>query len=284
MKKDKKKIRPETSTPASIDYSVVNRICDRAYFMALRMIDVANNRPNVEKGEPKVGGHPSACASSQHILTAIHLILREPEDYFAFKPHISPMDHALNCLLHNFRTENNELFSKDQRKLAMQHLRHYSREGEPVFQSYHAEADPDGFRYFPSGSVGIPPVNALYTSLGYQFAKDHKFEINEDPTFWCLMGDSEFREGSLHEAMPDAGERQLGNLIWIVDYNRQNLDGTRVLNEKALGGSDADRIVRLAEANGWKGMKLKHGKLREKWFKKPGGEELRRVLDEEFSD
>ncbi len=284
MKKDKKKITPEKSTPRSLDYSVLNKICDRAYFMALRMIDIANNRPNIEKGEPKVGGHPSACASSQHILAAIHLVMREPEDYFAFKPHISPMDHAFNCLLHNFRNENNELFSKDQRKLAMHHLRHYSHEGEPVFQSYHAESDPDNFRYFPSGSVGIPPVNALYTSLGYHFAKDHKFELNEDPTFWCLMGDSEFREGSLHEAMPDAGERQLGNLIWIVDYNRQNLDGTRVLNEKALGGSDADRIVHLAKANGWEGIKLKHGKLREKLFKKPGGEEFRRVLDEEFTD
>lgn len=284
MKKDKKKLPPEKSTPNHLNFEVLNNITNKAYFMALRMIDIANNRPDVEKGEPKVGGHPAACASSQHILSAIHLVMREPEDYFAFKPHISPMDHALNCLLHNFRNENNELFSSDQRKLAMHHLRHYSNEGHPVFQSYHAESDPDGYRYFPSGSVGIPPVNALYTSLGYQFAKDHKFDINEDPTFWCLMGDSEFREGSLHEAMPDAGERQLGNLIWIVDYNRQNLDGTRVLNEKALGGSDADRIVRLAEANGWEGIKLKHGKLRERLFKKPGGDEFQRVLDEEFTD
>ncbi|MFM8315822.1 MAG: pyruvate dehydrogenase [Deltaproteobacteria bacterium] len=284
MKKDKKKLVPEKSTPKSLDFDVLNKITDRAFFLALRMIDIANNRPNIEKGEPKVGGHPSACASSQHILAAIHLVMREPEDYCAFKPHISPMDHALNFLLHNFRNENNEPLSKEDRKLAMHHLRHYSREGHPVFQSYHAEADPDGYRYFPSGSVGIPPVNALYTSLGYSFAKDHKFELNEDPTFWCIMGDSEFREGSLHEAMPDAGERQLGNLVWIVDYNRQNLDGTRVLNEKALGGSDADRIVKLAEANGWEGIKLKHGKLRERLFKKPGGEELKRVLDEEFSD
>lgn len=284
MKKDKKKLAPEKSIPKDLNYQVLNNITERAFFMALRMIDMANSRPDIPKGEPKVGGHPSACASSQHILAAIHLVLREPEDYFAFKPHISPLDHALNCLLHNFRNENNDLFSKDERKLAMQHLRHYSREGHPVFQSYHAESDPDGYRYFPSGSVGIPPVNALYTSLGYHFAKDHKFELNEDPTFWCVMGDSEFREGSLHEAMPDAGERQLGNLVWIVDYNRQNLDGTRVLNEKALGGSDADRIVKLAEANGWRGIKLKHGKLREKLFKKPGGEEFRRVLDEEFTD
>ncbi|CAM6002071.1 unnamed protein product [Sphagnum balticum] len=73
-------------------------------------------------------------------------------------------------------------------------------------------------------------------------------------------------------------------MVWIVDYNRQNLDGTRISNEKALKGTDADRIVRIAEANGWTGVKLKHGKKREAWFAKPGGEEFQRVIDEEFSD
>ncbi len=283
---------PATSSPSTkrssakkaVDYEVLNRITDRAFFLALEMIDIANHqRPTPDRGEPKVGGHPSACASSQHILAAIHLVMRNPEDYFACKPHVSPMDHALNFLLHNFRDSDHRKLTEDERKTAMKNLRHYTKE-EPVFQSYHAEADPDSFRYFPSGSVGIPPVNALYTSLAYEFASYHGFEINESPTFWCLMGDSEFREGSLMEAMPDAGERQLGNLIWIVDYNRQNLDGTRVLNEEAFAGSDADRIVRVAEANGWHAIKLKHGKLRERIFAQPGGEELRRVLDESFTD
>ncbi len=254
--------------------------------MALEMIHAANHRPEIEKekGEPKVGGHPSACASSQHILAAIHLVMKRPEDYMANKPHVSPMDHALNHLLHNFREKDGSWMPEDRRKIAMKHLRHYSKEGLPVFQSYHAEADPDGYRFFPSGSVGIPPVNALYMALAYDYAWHHGFEIDEDPTFWCLMGDSEFREGSLHEAMPDAGERELKRLIWIVDYNRQNLDGTRITNEKALGGTDADRIVKLAEANGWHGVKLKHGKLREKLFASPGGDEFKRVLDEELSD
>ncbi len=49
-------------------------------------------------------------------------------------------------------------------------------------------------------------------------------------------------------------------------------------------GSDADRIARLAEANGWEAIQLKHGKLRQKLFAAPGGEEFRRVLDEELSD
>ncbi len=284
MKNVKKVVRPETAP--SLDYALLNRITRRAFYMALEMIYAANHRPEVEneKSEPKVGGHPSACASSQHILAAIHLVMRKPEDYFANKPHVSPMDHALNYLLHNFREKDGSAMPAERREIAMRHLRHYSPEGEPVFQSYHAEADPDSHRFFPSGSVGIPPVNALYLALAYDYAWYHKFEIDEDPTFWCLMGDSEFREGSLHEAMPDAGERELKRLVWIVDYNRQNLDGTRISNEKALGGSDADRIVRLAEANGWRGVKLKHGKLREKLFATPGGDEFKRVLDEELSD
>ncbi len=266
------------------NFDLLNSIVDRAYYMALEMIDIANNRVVKEKGEPKVGGHPSACASSKHILGAIHLLLRKPEDYFACKPHVSPMDHAYNYLLHNMRLTDGTPLSAEEREQTMHHLRHFSKEGKPVFQSYHAESDPDSFRYFPSGSVGIPPVNALYLSLAYQFAKDHHYDLKEKPTFWCLMGDSEFREGSLAEAMPDAGERELKDLVWIVDYNRQNLDGTRVLNEKALGGSDADRIVKIAEANGWRALKLKHGKKREKLFAMPGGEEFQRVLDEELSD
>lgn len=280
----KKTPKDKTSASQGLNFDLLHRITDRAYWLALEMIHLANHRPQKEKGEPKVGGHPTACASSKHILAAIHLVMRKPEDYLACKPHISPMDHALNFLLHNFRDKEGNRMELEDRQVAMRNLRHYSKTGEPVFQSYHAESDPDSFRYYPSGSVGIPPVNALYTSLGYAFAKDHGYDLQEDPTFYCIMGDSEFREGSLMEAMPDAGERQLGNLVWIVDYNRQNLDGTRVLNEEALGGSDADRICRLGEANGWRSVKLKHGKIREKAFKKPGGEELKRVFDEEITD
>lgn len=268
----------------SLDFNILSQITDRAFYYALRMIHIANHRPNHPRGEPKVGGHPSACASSKHILSAIHLVMREPEDYMACKPHVSPLDHALNFLLHNFWDGAGKQMDEPSRRLAMQHLRHFSKTGEPVFQSYHAESDPDSFRFFPSGSVGIPPVNSLYLSLAYSFAKDHGFDLPENPTFWSLMGDSEFREGSLAEAMPDGGERQLGNVIWIVDYNRQNLDGTRVINEKAMRGTDADRIVKVAEANGWEAIKLKHGTLRERLFSRPGGNELKEVLDEGMTD
>ncbi len=276
----------EHSLPRSpVDFDCLEKITHRAFFQALMMIDIANHqRGEVPKGEPKVGGHPSACASSQHILSAIHMVSRQPEDYFACKPHVSPLDHALNFNLQNFRYPGGKRFTMDESRTAMRNLRHLSERGEPVFQSYHAETDPDSFRYFPSGSVGIPPVNALYTALGYDFLKHHDHDLGEDPIFWCLMGDSEFREGSLAEAMPDAGERELSRVVWIVDYNRQNLDGTRISNEKAFEGSDADRMARIGRANGWDAIILKHGKLRQRVFAQTGGDELKRVLDQETSD
>jgi pyruvate dehydrogenase complex dehydrogenase (E1) component len=121
MKKTKLKlIKENESALPELDYPLLHRITERAFFMALEMIDIANHkRPTPERGEPKVGGHPSACASSQHILAAIHLVLRQPEDYFAFKPHISPLDHAYNHLLElYFDAEGNPL-DENTRKVAL---------------------------------------------------------------------------------------------------------------------------------------------------------------------
>jgi len=53
--------------------------------------------------DPKVGGHPAACASSLDFLAALHLVVREPGDFFACKPHGSPVDHALHHALGLFR-------------------------------------------------------------------------------------------------------------------------------------------------------------------------------------
>src|SRR5687767_5354269 len=154
---------------------------------------------------------------------------------------------------------------------------------KPVFQSYHAEADPDAWRFFPSGSVGIPPVAAAYQSLAYRYAQQHGWDVDE-PHFWCMMGDSEFREGSLLEVLPEVAERELGNVTWIVDYNRQNLDGTRIPNKRGLKGTDAQRIQKTCEANGWQVEQVWHGSLRQKLFGQPRGRRLREALEEGFTD
>jgi pyruvate dehydrogenase E1 component len=265
------------------DFAVIERIARRAFAHMVAMIHVANERPDADKTDPKVGGHPAACASSLDFLAALHLVVREPGDFVCCKPHASPVDHAMHHALGLFRHADGQWFDDAASEAVMHRLRSFSHDGAPVFQSYHAEGDPDSWRFLPSGSVGIPPVAAVYLALAYRYARQHGWDVDE-PHFWCMMGDSEFREGSLLEVLPEVAERELGNVTWIVDYNRQNLDGTRIPNNRGLQGTDADRIEGTAVANGWEVIQLRHGSFREQVFAKKGGEALRKVFERGFTD
>lgn len=268
----------------AVTTELLDKIARRALYYSTQMIHLANNRPDEQKGDPKVGGHQAACASSTHILGALHLLAREPQDFMAVKPHASPMDHAYGHLMQTFYSfRDGRHFSEEESKKVMTRLRAFmdpsDPNSEPAFQSYHAAWDPDAHNFFPSGSVGIPPVVSAYTALAYRFAESHGFEVPKNAHFWSIIGDSEFREGSLAEAMPDIAERELGSVTWIVDYNRQNLDGTRIVNEEGIRGTDAERIERMAKANGWRVLNLRHGRKRQAFFKKTGGDALQKVIE-----
>lgn len=262
---------------------ILNNIAQRALYLATQMIFTANHRPDKQKGDPKVGGHPAASASSLHILGALHLVVRSGFDHIANKPHASPTDHAYNYLLGLLLHPDMSRLSRQEADQAMGNLRAFPKEGEAVFQSYHSSYDPDRHNFFPSGTVGIPPVQAGYLALAYRYAKDHGYEV-PPAHFWAIIGDSEFREGSLFEAVPDFSERELGNLTWIVDYNRQSLDGHRITNKRIMKGTDADRIARTMEANGWQVIDLRDGTKRQKLMKLPQGSLFHHWLHQELSD
>lgn len=266
------------------DVKVLNSIATRAHYFSTQMIHLANNRSDKNKGDPKVGGHPSACASSMHILGALHLVVKTSFDHMAVKPHASPTDHSYNYLMNMLLESDLSRFTPDKGAIAMHGLRAFSKNGEPVFQSYHSRFDPDQHNFLPSGTVGIPPVNLGYLALAYRYAKEHKYKVPEDVHFWALIGDSEFREGSLTEAMPDFAEREIGNVTWIVDYNRQSLDGHRMTNKSIMGGTDDQRLEKTALANGWEVIQVRHGAFREKMFKKPGGDVFQKFLENEIED
>src|SRR5689334_13054700 len=81
-----------------IDLELLASVTERAFAQTMHMIYVANTRKDKRAGDPKVGGHPASCASSIHILAALHLVVREPQDFVACKPHASPVDHSLHHL------------------------------------------------------------------------------------------------------------------------------------------------------------------------------------------
>ncbi|MEZ4814283.1 MAG: pyruvate dehydrogenase [Bdellovibrionota bacterium] len=273
-----------TSHSTQLSHELIEKILLRAQAHAMAMIYIANTRDDVQRGDPKVGGHPSATSSALHLLGLLHLVEKRPEDFMAVKPHASPADHSFNYNLRLFRESDGSIMNDERSRQAMKNLRHFSHTGEPSFQSYHSAYDPDHWNFLPSGSVGIPPVNALYLAEAYKMAHAQKTYGVQDPHFWCLMGDSEFREGSLLEAMPEGRERGLNRLTWIVDYNRQSLDGNRTHSEEALGFKDCDRIEGLASANGWDVIQLRHGAFRKKVFAEKNGDALQEVFEKALPD
>lgn len=265
-----------------LNKDTLDSIAKRAHYLATQMIFQANIREK-DKGDPKIGGHQSASASALHIMGALHLIVKSGFDHIANKPHASPTDHSYNYLLDLFLKSDLSKFSEEDKNTAMMGLRKYSKNGEPVFQSYHSTYDSDHHNFFPSGTVGIPPVQAGYMALAYRFAKEHNYDT-PDAHFWALSGDSEFREGSMYEAVPDFAEREIGNLTWMVDYNRQSLDGHRIVNQKIMEGTDADRIEKSMAANGWEVIQVRHGSKRLALFKKAGGDSFKKLLEQELVD
>lgn len=261
----------------------LDRICSRAHYLMTQMIYLANHREDKEKGDPKVGGHPAACASSLHITGALHLFAKSGFDHIANKPHAAPMDHAWNYLMDLFLKDETERLTIEECNQAMLGLRAFPQHGEPVFQSYHSGYDPDHHNFFPSGTVGIPPVNAGYLAHAYTFLKEHGYDV-PDAHFWAILGDSEFREGSVYEAIPDFAEREIGNLTWIIDYNRQSLDGHRITNKEIMNGTDDERIERTMIANGWEVIQVRHGQKRLELFKRPDGELFKKFLEEDLAD
>ncbi|HET6501928.1 MAG TPA: pyruvate dehydrogenase, partial [Amycolatopsis sp.] len=89
---------------------------------------------------------------------------------------------------------------------------------------------------------------------------------------YSVLGDAELDEGAVWEAILDPAVAELGEIVWIVDVNRQSLD--RIVPTRATG-----RLPGLFAAAGWQVITLKYGKLLRELFARPGGAELRERLD-----
>ena len=90
---------------------------------------------------------------------------------------------------------------------------------------------------------------------------------------YSLLGDAELDEGACWEAVLDPMVGELGEVVWVVDLNRQSLD--RVV--PILG---ATRLQGMFAAAGWQVLTVKYGHLLQELFTRPGGDALRARIDE----
>lgn len=233
-------------------------ISERVLWLSTSMIHHANRiRPNPTG--LKVGGHQASCASMVTIMTSLWFEQLEAGDRVSVKPHASPVLHAINYLL-------GEL---DEKYLTT--LRSYGG-----LQSYPSRAkDPDTVDY-STGSVGIGATAPIWGAMSRRFV-DSAFSADTPSGFrgrqYSLVGDAELDEGAVWEAVIDPGIGELGEIVWIVDLNRQSLD--RVVPNIA-----ARRLEKMFDAAGWQVITVRFGRLLENLFARAGGDALRRrILD-----
>ncbi|MGY0575240.1 transketolase [Bradyrhizobium sp. RDM12] len=204
----------------------------------------------------KVGGHQASSASLATIMSALYFSVLRPEDRVAVKPHASPVFHAIQYLFGRQSREKLENFR-----------------GFKGAQSYPSRTKDVDDVDFSTGSVGLGVAQTLFASLVQDYVKAHGWmDDRREGRMIALVGDAEMDEGNIFEALAEGWKHGLRNTWWVVDYNRQSLDA--VVREGLW-----EKFETMFRNFGWDVVIVKYGRLMREAFAEPGGEALKRWID-----
>jgi pyruvate dehydrogenase E1 component len=239
---------------AETDLGTLRAVERRVLWLATAIVHHAN-RVRENRSGVKVGGHQASSASMVSLMTALWFSELRAEDRVSVKPHASPVLHAINYLLGRL----------DQ--AALETLRAFGG-----LQSYPSRTkDPDPVDY-STGSVGIGATAPIWSAFARRYLDTHRFEAPPMGRQIALVGDAELDEGAIWEAIADPSVAKLGEVVWVIDLNRQSLD--RVVPDIAF-----DRWAHMFGAAGWQTITVKYGRRLDELFERPGGPELRKRID-----
>jgi pyruvate dehydrogenase E1 component len=227
---------------------------DRVLWLATSIIHHANKVRETSSGV-KVGGHQASSASMVSIMTALWFAHLRGEDRVSVKPHASPVLHAIEYLLGQLDVE------------YLATLRQFGG-----LQSYPSRLKDPVAADFSTGSVGIGATAPIWSAVAHRYVAGH-FDVPRGGREVALLGDAELDEGAIWETLVDPVVPQLGEVLWIVDLNRQSLD--RIVPDIAAG-----RIGAMFEAAGWQTITVKYGRWLRELFDRYGGSALRRRIDQ----
>jgi pyruvate dehydrogenase E1 component len=243
----------QTDARADTD-AALRAVEERVLWLATAIVDHANRvRPNPDG--LKVGGHQASSASIVTIMTSLWLEQLRAEDRVSVKPHASPVLHALEYLL------------GDLDAAYLTSLRQFGG-----LQSYPSRLKDPVPADYSTGSVGIGATAPIWGALARRYVAGH-FGTGGGGRQWSLVGDAELDEGAVWEAVLDPMVAELGEVVWVVDLNRQSLD-------RVVPTMGAPRLQGMFGAAGWQVLTVKYGRLAEELFARPGGEALRARIDD----
>jgi pyruvate dehydrogenase E1 component len=141
-------------------------------------------------------------------------------------------------------------------RLTEEHLDRFRREvGGGGLPSYpHPRRMPD-FWEFPTVSMGLGPLNAVYQARFNRYLLHRQIADTSKAKVWCFVGDGEMDEPESMAALHLAATEQLDNLIFVVNCNLQRLDGPVRGNGKIIQELEA-----TYRGGGWNVIKVVWGR------------------------
>jgi pyruvate dehydrogenase E1 component len=164
-------------------------------------------------------------------------------DLVFFQPHASPGVYARAFL---------------EGRLPLERLLNFRQEtgvaGGPGLSSYcHPWLMPD-FWQFPTGSMGLGPLTAIYQARFMRYLADRGLLDTSGRRVWAYVGDGEMDEPESMAGLSLAAREGLDNLVFVVNCNLQRLDGPVRGN-----GSIVQELEGLFAGAGWNVIKLMWG-------------------------
>jgi len=235
-------ISPEHEFSLPGDEKMEKRIRRIIRWNAVVMVTRANKRYD------GIGGHISTYASSASLYeVGFNHFFRGKHDGAAgdqvfFQGHASPGIYARAFL--------EGRFTKEQ----MDHFRQETKPDQGLSSYPHPRLMPD-FWEFPTVSMGLGPLNAIYQARFNRYLHARGIANTENSKVWCFLGDGECDEPEALGALFLASREKLDNLIFVVNCNLQRLDGPVRGNGKIV--QELEMVFRGA---GWNVIKVIWGR------------------------
>ncbi len=208
------------------------------------------------KKDAGIGGHISTYSSLATLLeVGFHHFFHasygdQPGDFIYFQGHASPGVYARAYLEGRFDDE------------TLLNFRHELRD-KPGLSSYpHPWLMPNFWR-FPTVSMGIGPLNALYQARFMRYLENRSLIQPTDRKVWAFIGDGETDEVDTLGAISMATREKLDNLIFVVNCNLQRLDGPVRGNKRII-----DELEGIFRGAGWNVIKVVWGSDWDKLFER----------------
>ncbi len=166
-------------------------------------------KANMAHGE--LGGHIASYASVAEIFETGFNHFFNADDLVFFQPHSAPGVYARAYL---------------EGRLSEDRLNRYRQEvGGQGLSSYPHPWLMPSFWQFPTGSMGLGPINAIYQARFMRYLKHRGLTTDTNRHVWGVFGDGEMDEPESIAGLTLAAREQLDNLTFIVNCNLQRLDG-----------------------------------------------------------